>query len=501
MKALFPRTLFGQTLLTLLLGIGLALSAGAWIYASARQEAVRAVGALAAAERIVNLTRLVAEVPQQWRAQIVAGASDQSFRVTLANSKPSLPGDDSESAAATSITDLLREALPGRQISVAVHSAEGVPFPIGRRFREDPPFGQGAGRSPGYGGGFDVGGYHHHMGVPGAGGMRTHGPLARAAMSWRGLEAAVELPEGQWLLFATTLPDTGPAMSPRLLFALLVSAAIIASLTAWAVRRTTAPLRLLSDAADRLGRNVDSAPLPVGGTSEMRRASTAFNEMQARLRRLIENRTLMLAAISHDLRTELILLRLRAENVTPIEDRDRLMATLDEMERMLTATLSFARDEAAGEISKRTNVGAFVMSIVDDLSDAGLDVGATCVADAALADIKPLALRRALTNLIDNAAKYGKRARVSLTVDPPRMVIVVDDDGPGIPEDQIEQVLQPFVRLERSRSRETGGMGLGLAIAASAADAHGGTLRLSNRPEGGLRAVLELPLAAAKMAA
>ena len=168
---------------------------------------------------------------------------------------------------------------------------------------------------------------------------------------------------------------------------------------------------------------------------------------------------------------------------------------------MLTATLSFARDEAAGEVSKRTNVGAFVTSIVDDLSDAGLDIGATCVADAALADIKPLALRRALTNLIDNATKYGKRARVSLTVDLPRIAIVVDDDGPGIPEDQIEQVLQPFVRLEPSRSRETGGMGLGLAIAASAADAHGGTLKLSNRPEGGLRAVLELPLAAAQKAA
>jgi hypothetical protein len=277
MKALFPRTLFGQTLLTLFLGIGLALAAGAWIYASARQEAVRAVGALAAAERIVNLTRLVADVPQQWRAQIVAGSSDQSFRVTLVNSKPSLPGDDFGSAAATSITDLLREALPGRQISVAVHAAAGAPFPTGPRFREDPPFGQGAGRSPGYGGGFGASGHHHQMGVPGAGGMRAHGPLARAAMSWRGLDAAVELPEGQWLLFATTLPDTGPAMSPRLLFALLVSAAIIASLTAWAVRRTTAPLRLLSDAAERLGRNVDSTPLPLTGTNEMQRASAAFN--------------------------------------------------------------------------------------------------------------------------------------------------------------------------------------------------------------------------------
>lgn len=320
-------------------------------------------------------------------------------------------------------------------------------------------------------------------------------------MSWRGLEAAVELADGQWLSFATTLPDTGPAMSPRLLLALLVSAGIIAALTAWAVRRTTAPLRLLSDAAERLGRNVDSAPLPVGGTSEMQRASTAFNEMQARLRRLIENRTLMLAAISHDLRTELTLLRFRAENVTPIEDRDRLMATLDEMETMLTATLSFAREEATREAAKRINIGALVASIVDDLSDAGVPVTATSVADAVIVEIKPLALRRALTNLIDNAVKYGTRARVSLAIAPERIAIAVEDDGPGIPEDQIERVLQPFVRLEASRNRETGGMGLGLAIAASVADAHGGVLRLANQPGGGLRAMIELPRAATAMTA
>ena len=484
MRRLLPRTLFGQTLLMLLVGIGLALGAGAWIYASARQEAVRAVGALAAAERIVNLARLVADVPPDWRDRIVAGASDPTFRVALSTTRPPLSVQGTEPAAADAIADLLGEALPDRQISVVVH-ADGRPLPFGA--------GMGRGQGPGRGSGPD--GHGRHRGGPGPemGGTLGHRGLGRQAMSWRGLEATVELGPGQWLAISTTLPDTGPAMSPRMLLALLVSAAIIAGLTAWAVRRATAPLRLLSDAAERLGRNVDSPPLPLKGTVETQRASAAFNQMQARLRRLIDNRTLMLAAISHDLRTELTLLKLRAEAVEPAEDRERMLATIGEMEAMLTATLSFAREEASSEPLKPTDVGALVTSIVDDLADAGRPVEMGTATPAAVADVKPVALRRALANLIDNAVKYGIRARVSLAADTDRISIAIDDDGPGIPEDQLARVQQPFVRLETSRSRETGGMGLGLAIAASVADAHGGALRLANRPEGGLRATLELP--------
>ena len=491
MKLLVPRTLFGQTLLMLLAGIGLALAAGTWIYTSARQEAVRAVGALAAAERIVNLTRLVADVPSDWRERIVAGASDPWFRVGLSPAKPPLANGGSEVAAAGAIADLLREALPGRHVSVVVQAVgrqqqSGAPDHSSGR-----PYGPGIGRGQGYGPG--AAGYGRHMNESGSSVMPGHRAFGREAMSWRGLEAAVELERGQWLAFSTALPDTGPAMSPRLLLALLVSVAIITALTAWAVRRATAPLRVLSDAAERLGRNVGSPPLPLAGTIETQRASLAFNEMQARLARLIENRTLMLAAISHDLRTELTLLRLRAETVEPAEDRERILATVDEMEGMLTATLSFARESAADEPLKRIDIGALVTSIVDDFGDAGRPVTMTIVAEEAVADVKPIALRRALANLIDNAIKYGAAARVAVEADTARIGIRIDDDGPGIPEDQLARVLQPFVRLETSRSRETGGMGLGLAIAASVADAQGGRLRLVNRPEGGLRATLELP--------
>ncbi len=486
MMRLLPRTLFGQTLLALLVGISLALAAGAWIYASARQEAVRAVGALAAAERIVNLTRLLADVPVAWRARIVEGASDQAFRVALVPIRPAATDttSDTEQMAADAIAALLRDALPDRQIDVTVQAANGGNPAAGARRPGGPPHASRADHA-------------HRGGGPGVRNAGPRGGLARAAMSWRALEARVELADGQWLVFATTLPDTGPAMSPRLIMALLVATAIIAALTAWAVRRATAPLRLLSQAAERLGRNVQSTPLPLTGTIETQRASAAFNEMQARLRRLIENRTLMLAAISHDLRTELQLLRLKADAVEPAEDRERLLATIAEMEAMLTATLSFAREEAASEPMKRTDVGALATSIVDDLADAGRDVTVAGIADGAIAEVKSVALRRALTNLIDNAVKYGHRARVSLTCEGPDIAIRVDDDGPGIPEADLQRVLQPFVRLDPSRSRDTGGMGLGLAIAASVADAHGGVLRLANRPEGGLSATLEMPVARA----
>ncbi len=202
----------------------------------------------------------------------------------------------------------------------------------------------------------------------------------------------------------------------------------------------------------------------------------------------------MLAAISHDLRTQLTLLRLRTEAGAASDDRERMLHTISEMEEMLTATLSFAREEAQSEARKPVDLGALVSSVADDMSDAGLAVTIGVVAPSVVMDCKPLALRRALTNLIDNAVKYGGGATVSLTHLASDVQIAVEDNGPGIPEDQIARVLQPFYRLETSRSRETGGIGLGLAIAASIAEAHGGALSLSNRPEGGLRAQITLPL-------
>jgi signal transduction histidine kinase len=489
MKRLFPQTLFGQTVLVLLAGIGLALLAGIWIWASDRREAVRTVGALAVAERIINVSRLVGDVPHAWRARLVEGASDPHFRVALSARQPEHePAKTDGRGPSAIVAAYIRQALPGRTIVISIaHDpggrAEGAAGAFGIEWHPGP----GAGMGMGPGG----------LGRMGAGPMMhapmMRGPLAHAAMSWRALEATVQLPDGQWLRFTTSVPDTGPTVSTRLMLALGLVAATIVLLSVWTVRRMTAPLAMLSQAALRLGRNVEAPPLAAMGTIEMRRAVDAFNEMQARLRHLIENRTLMLAAISHDLRTQLSLLRLRVEAADASEDRDRLLETISEMTEMLSTTLSFAREEARREEVRRVDVGALMSTIVSDMADAGLAVSQGSIADDAVADCKPIALRRAITNLIDNAVKYGGLARISLSSEAGHLSIAVEDDGPGIPEDQLELVTQPFYRLETSRNPESGGIGLGLSIAQSIAEDHGGELVLINRRGGGLTARIILP--------
>jgi len=201
----------------------------------------------------------------------------------------------------------------------------------------------------------------------------------------------------------------------------------------------------------------------------------------------------MLAAISHDLRTPLTLLRLRAEGVGSVEDRDRMLATIAEMDGMIGATLAYARDEAEAEPRRRNDVAALLASIVDDMADAGLPV-AMEPSPAVILGCRPAALRRALSNLLDNAVKYGTRAHAAIRATGKEVEIAIDDEGPGIPEPELARVTQPFYRLDESRSHDTGGIGLGLAIAMSTIQAHGGELTLSNLPHGGLRARVVLPL-------
>ena len=200
----------------------------------------------------------------------------------------------------------------------------------------------------------------------------------------------------------------------------------------------------------------------------------------------------MLAAISHDLKTPITRLRLRAEFIDDDDQRGRMLADLDEMEQMIAATLAFARDDAASEPRLKLDLAAMVQGMVEDMQDLGAD----CSYDGPEALVikgRPVALKRAITNLIDNAVKYGGGARVGLADREGVVRLIIDDDGPGIPEAAFERVFAPFVRLETSRSRATGGTGLGLAVARAAALAHGGAIALANRPGGGLRVTFTLP--------
>lgn len=310
---------------------------------------------------------------------------------------------------------------------------------------------------------------------------------------WRALQASVHLRDGQWLTFATALPQTGPMLSLQFVIAFAIMALIVFAVSVWAVHRVTEPMGLLSKAADRLGRDVAAEPLVEAGTSEMRDAARAFNRMQDRLRRLIDSRTHMLAALSHDLRTPLTLLRLRTEDAGAPGERDKMLATIAEMDSMIAETLAFARDEASAEPRRRVDIAALLASAVDDMADAGLPVDMSPSA-AVPYECQPSALKRAIANLLDNAVKYGARAHTAVISTSDAVEIIIDDEGPGISPDEILKVFEPFYRTETSRSRETGGVGLGLAIAQAIAQAHGGYIRLANRAEGGLRARIRLPL-------
>jgi signal transduction histidine kinase len=460
MTRFFPRSLFGQTLLILLAGLVVSHAAGSWIYTADREQAIRAVGGFAIAQRIANLTRLIQEAPRESRPRIVGALTDPSFRVSLSAEAPPVPAADGDAAVAEAVKNYLVDRLSlgsGRQPRVWASPAEDRPF-----------------------------GWHM---------MPHHGPMMRgfgAFSGFRDLQVAIPLPDGPWLTFAAGLPGGGPAYSAQFLLSMAIMAIIILAVSAWAVRRVTAPLAALATAAERLGHDVSAQPLPEAGTVETRQAARAFNDMQIRLRTLIDNRTRLLAAISHDLRTPLTLLRLRAETVENEQERDRMLATIGEMDSMIGMTLQFVRDGSTSEPRKQVDLAAIVQGVVEEMSGAGFPVHMRTAAPI-LYKCQPAALKRAVRNLLDNAVKYGKSGSAELHVAARSIEINIDDDGPGIPHDELARVLEPFYRLDESRSRQTGGVGLGLAIAQAIAQAHGGTVRLLNRPLGGLRATIVLP--------
>jgi hypothetical protein len=266
----------------------------------------------------------------------------------------------------------------------------------------------------------------------------------------------------------------------------------------WAVARLMRPVRLLAAAADRLGRDVNAPPLEETGPVEVRTAAHAFNEMAARIRRFVADRTQMLAAIGHDLRTPITRLRLRAEFMDDDEQRRKMLADLDEMEQMIAATLAFARDDAAAEPASPIDIAALCRTVADEAADARPELAEAISysgPERLVVRARPVALKRAMANLVTNALAYGGAAR--LTLSPPEggaVRLAVEDDGPGIPASEMENVFAPFRRLEGSRNRETGGTGLGLTITRNILRAHGGDVTLRNRPGGGLTAVASLPV-------
>ena len=307
---------------------------------------------------------------------------------------------------------------------------------------------------------------------------------------WR---VSIPVNDGKWLsVESKAVSVEQPGIPPRAFLFVAVTVAIaLASIVA--LRRLTDPLHALEGAAIQLCRDLDAPPLPESGPRDVRRVAHAFNQMQSQLRRFVSDRTTMLAAISHDLRSPLQRLKFRADFMTDDEQREKMLRDLRDMEAMLAATLEFARADADREAVGQYDLCEIVNIIAADLLDCGYKVSLGAMPAALPYPCRGRALRRAIENLTANAANHGGAARLSVACDAATILIEIADDGPGLPPEELEKVFTPFYRPDVSRNRDTGGTGLGLAIARSIVREHGGDIVLINRPGGGLTAQLTLP--------
>lgn len=304
------------------------------------------------------------------------------------------------------------------------------------------------------------------------------------------LKGALALPDGSFLVFRS-------AHSPNLarigLWALLSTAMTILVGVAAVIlmHRTATPLRELARVTGEIGHG-HSVTIPETGPDETQHIARALNAMQERIHRLLAERTQALAAVSHDLRTPITRLRLRLDAVPDESERQAMTTDLDDMQSMIDSTLAYLRGEVDPEPPRITNVASVLLTIVDGASDAGWPVTYEGPSRA-LALVRPVFLKRAFENLVDNAVRYGTSARVALKVAADKVTIWVDDDGPGIAAEDVERAFSPFERLEVSRNRNTGGTGLGLTVARATILREGGAITLTNRPAGGLRVEVALP--------
>lgn len=446
----FPSSLFARMALILLAGLLAAQLASIWLQWGERAAVVSQARGQNFVDRVAEAVRVLeAESPARRRVAL-SSVQSTDLRVTLI-------ADDEVSPN-----------TPRGQIQATLSARLGSAHEIRSEFG-----------GPGGPGGFGGGGMQR--GNPG--GMMQHGNAMRTL--------DVRLRDGQWIRLAAAQEANAPALSNDLIINLLITMIIVTAVVMIAVRQATQPLKQLADAADTLGHNLDAPPLAEQGPAETRRAAQAFNRMQARIKRLVDERSRALAAVSHDLRTPLTRLRLRAELVDDDKLRDQMASDLASMATMIDATLDYLRGLQDSEAARPIDMNALLQSLAEDAAVLGKDIS---VEGTALSPYtgRLSALRRALQNLIDNAIKYGHSARLRIDDDASALRLVVEDDGPGIPPAELGRVAEPYYRPDASRSRETGGVGLGLSIVKDIALMHGGDLVLTNRPQGGLSATLVL---------
>ena len=418
------------------------------IYEANRHETVILTEATDLADRIIGIVDLAEQFPQADRARILAAAQTQSFSM--------YPGIEIPTQQVCSQNEFSERI--GNRLNEWFSQVEDLNATVCVRDMHDSP---------------------------------TGSPSANE----HGFEAlvAIKFPEGDQAIFQARLPDA-PSFFRETALAYILLVESLSLFAAWIlISRVLVPLRDLADAADEIGASLHSPALSEDGPAEVASAARAFNRMHDRLRRLVNGQTDMLAAISHDLRSNATRLQLRAELLENKQDREGMLRVVHDMRSMIESVLDFVRGVEPNENPRRTNLPALLDSLCEDLKEEGYAIEYEIAEFDAKLLCRPAALRRCFQNIIDNAVKYGDKARIFCDLQTEHIVVRFDDEGPGVPEEELQNLTEPFYRLEHSRNRDNGGVGLGLSIAQNIAQSLGGSLKISNLQPTGLRVEIFLP--------
>jgi signal transduction histidine kinase len=472
---LLPRSLFARMVLVLLAGLIAAQLLSFAVHWRERGEFMTRSMGMRSAARITDIIELLDSIQPAERAKIVNVFSSPPLRISL--DEPALVpqvGDTEKEDQVAQFTAALKRSL-----------GDGIPLVVQV---SDAPSRPGYGKGPPMRSNRARPGTEAGEAGPGEAGVIGQG-MRRFGVSFI---VQARLNDGALITFNARQPQESVVWPYQLLLSLGILLAVVIAVTLLAVRWVTRPLDTLAAAAQSLGEDINRPPLDEGGPLEVGRAARAFNAMQQKLSKFISDRTRIFAAMSHDLKTPITRLRLRAELLDDAELRAKFVKDLEEMEAMVSAALDFMRGVDQQAPAQPVDVMALLESLQADAREIGSDVAIEGAVEAPYRG-HAQTLKRCIGNLIDNAVKYGKRATLVVANTPAGLTITVRDEGPGIPEAELERVFEPFYRLDASRNRATGGNGLGLTIARNIARAHGGEVVLHNRPGGGLEAVLTLP--------
>lgn len=469
MRRFLPQTLPAWTLLILIAGLLTMQCATLFIVSRDRTENNKVLELFALSERANSLVSLIGPADADERARLADGLSNHARSVTISD-QPAVTAPIAPDDTLAELEDVLVARL-GRfhvvDARIRREKARPADQPAPEPADDDPDAGQVE---------------------------RELANLAADLRSSDRLTTSIEFSNGQWLNFVIPLTREDPILTPETLPLYAAVALLVIALSIWGVRRLTAPYRAMERAVAAMGDSIKGPPLSEAGSREYRSAARALNRMRARLKAYVSEREHLAAALAHDLRTPLTRIRLRLELIHNDQHRRAIAGDLDELEGITRSVVDFTTLEVVEEKPEKVDLWSLTTAIADEHPRAAFEEdslatgGLICLA-------QPTALRRCVTNLIENAITYGGHAHLKLAEAGGWLILTIRDEGPGIPADRIDSVFEPFERVEASRNRSHGGLGLGLTIARNAARRCGGDVRLENDPAGGLRTELRLPKA------